>query len=335
MSTRKGHIASGKYYREMNNAKLEDEERAWLRKYEQWANNHNNARHVAFIDETYYAPTEKAGGFYAFSVCVVETRRTIPTRSSFMKGLYKDLRASRDSRDSGRNPNYPAVWYHFTKSNAGDGNPVPWCIPASNPKVYNIIGGLHEGVHHYLMVAYIDPEGDKEVRRQLMERTRAKVLTSTLLYLNQHDTTPVDVAILESRSASEDLNDDEVIKKLKEAKQLPKSFSHIHTNATIEPLLIICDGTGWAYRRLLLRGEAKRLQDAKIQQTVLDAYSLDPLSYDPSQYAASTGTCPNTEISPAQRRRKSRDYYMLGYNQANKWHANPTVLNAHRVIGTS
>lgn len=332
MSTRNGHIAGGKYYREMNNPRLKDEDRAWLRKYEQWANNHNNARHVAFIDETYYAPTEKTGGFYAFSVCVVETRRTIPTRSSFMKGLYKDLRAS---RDSGRNPNYPAVWYHFTKSNAGHGEPFLWYIPESNPKVYNIIGGLRDGVHHYLMVAYIDPEGDEDTRRRLMEQTRAKVLASTLLYLNQHDTTPVDVAILESRSASEDLKDDEVIKNLKKAGQLPKSFSHIHTNATIEPLLIICDGTGWAYRRILLRGEAKRLQDAKIQQTVLDAYSLAPLSYDPSQHAASTGTCPNTAISPARRRRKSRDYYMLGYNQANNRQANPTVLNAHAVIGVS
>mgnify|MGYP000001783747 FL=1 len=39
-------------------------------------------------------------------------------------------------------------------------------------------------------------------------------------------------------------------------------------------VVYLSDGTGWAYRGLQLKGEASRLKDAHIQQTVIDAHKL-------------------------------------------------------------
>lgn len=325
-------IISGNYHRTLKESALSTENRTKLSKYEKWAKKQGKSRYIAFIDETYLDPSVKAGGFYAFTVCVVDALRVSPTRATFMKRLYKDLSAS---KEGGTNPDYPAVRYHFTEAN-GSKNPArPWYTRENNAKVYSAIGELQGGIQHYIFVAYIDPESNQAKRHQIVEQTRAQVLSSTLLYLSRHNTTPVDVAIFESRSAREDASDNAVIENLKEAGQLPKSFDHIHTTATIEPLLIISDGTGWAYRRLQLNGEANHLKGARIQQTVIDAHSLTPLSYELPRNAVPIAAHPNLQISPAQKKHNSLDYYMMGYIQANNLQIDPTIRNAYAVIGAT
>lgn len=329
-------LISGKYHRDLGRLHFSAEVGVALEKYKKLAAERLDARYIAFIDETYQEPSTTAGGFYAFSVCVVDAQHVSPVRAAFMKRLYKDLSAS---KESGTNPDYPAVRYHFTEANGSKKPARPWYTSENNAKVYRTIGALQDNMRHYVFVSYLAPESNKTKRSQVVEQSRAQVLASTLMYLNRHEDHPVDVAVLESRSRSksptQDALDDKVIEDLKRADLLPSSFGHIHTTATIEPLLIISDGTGWAYRRLQLKGEASHLKNAHIQQTVIDAHSLTSLSYELPRHAVPIATRPNWQISPAQKNHDSLDYYMLGYIQTNNLQTDPTMRNAHAVIGAT
>lgn len=329
-------LISGNYHRDLGRLYFSAEVGVMLEKYKKLAAERLDARYIAFIDETYLEPSTTAGGFYAFSACVVDALHVSPVRATFMKRLYKDLSAS---KETGTNPDYPAIRYHFTEAN-GSKNPArPWYTSENNTKAYRTIGALQDNMRHYVFVSYIAPEGNKTKRSQVVEQNRAQVLASMLMYLNQHEDYPVDVAVIESRFRSkgptQDALDDKVIEDLKRADLLPSSFGHIHTTATIEPLLIISDGTGWAYRRLQLNGEANHLKGARIQQTVIDAHSLMPLSYELPRHAVPIAVCPNWQISPAQKKCNSLDYYMMGYVQANNLQADPAIRNAHAVIGAT
>ena len=336
MEKNQNPLISGNYHRDLDRLHSSTEVGVMLEKYKKLAAERLDARYIAFIDETYQEPSATAGGFYAFSACVVDARHVSPVRAAFMKRLYKDLSAS---KESGTNPDYPAVRYHFTEANGSKKPARPWYTSENNAKAYRTIGALRDNMRHYIFVSYIAPESNKTKRSQVVEQSRAQVLASMLMYLNRHEDHPVDVAVLESRFRSkgptQDALDDKVIEDLKRADLLPSSFGHIHTTATIEPLLIISDGTGWAYRRLQLKGEANHLKDANIQQAVIDAHSLTPLSYEMSQHALSIANSPNTQISPAQEKRNSLDYYMMGYIQTNNLQTDPTMRNAHAVIGAT
>ena len=349
------------------------------------------ASHIAYIDETYLEPEDSKHGFYAISAFVLEANRVAPTRENVMRDLYDMVELS-----GVRNKEYPRVFYHFTAGVAEDSPERvgrPWLTDRNNTKLLEAIGNMPAGEHYLFTDYYIPHASDKAQLEQNMEEARGRALAPALLFLNQKY--PGIAVVFESRNikinakktdTKEEAKDNESkkeskeqdfdkydkqgIERLKNTGLLPENFSYTHISPTIDPNLIVPDGTGWGNRRMQINGEAERLTQSGIKQITLDAYSLYPIQFGPQYpqnpepykepkipilrpidhvYIArgthnkavhisdtSKSMMPSNESrSPAKNIKdnpRAHDYFMQGYNQSRAARGNYDVAFAQSVF---
>lgn len=395
---------SSAYHRRLSNSRPSRYHREELEKYEQWMQDNSKASHIAYIDETYLEPEDSKHGFYAISAFVLEANRVAPTRENVMRDLYDMVELS-----GVRNKEYPRVFYHFTAGVAEDSPERvgrPWLTDRNNTKLLEAIGNMPAGEHYLFTDYYIPHSSNKAQLEQNMEEARGRALAPALLFLNQKY--PGIAVVFESRNikinakktdTKEEAKDNESKKEIKEETKdneskkenkeqdfdkydkqgierlkntglLPKNFSYTHISPTIDPNLIVPDGTGWGNRRMQINGEAERLTQADIKQITLDAYSLHPIQFGP-QYSqnpepykepeipilltidhvyiargarnkavhisdASKSMMPSNESrSPAKNVKdnpRDHDYFMQGYNQSRAARGNYDVAFAQSVF---
>lgn len=266
------------YHRRLNASRLPQYQRNELEKYEQWMRKNSKVPYVAFIDETYLDPQKAKHGFYAISAFILETRHVAPTREKLMRNLYKMVETSK-----AENNQYPRVYYHFTEAHAEKDPERPWLNDLNNGELLAAIGGFNDGQHYLSTDYYVSYDKDKIQIERNLEESRGRALAPMLLFLNRKY--PGIVVVFESRNTKNDKtlddSDKEGIERLKRTGILPASFDHIHVSPSIDPILIVPDGTGWANRRMQINGEVERLSQAGIKQTTFDAYSLCPIRFGP------------------------------------------------------
>lgn len=395
---------SSAYHRRLSNSRPSRYYREELEKYEQWMQDNSKASHIAYIDETYLEPEGSKHGFYAISAFVLEANRVAPTRENVMRDLYDMVELS-----GARNKEYPRVFYHFTAGVAEDSPERvgrPWLTDRNNTKLLEAIGNMPAGEHYLFTDYYIPHSSNKAQLEQNMEEARGRALAPALLFLNQKY--PGIAVVFESRnikinakktdtkeeakgneskkeskeevkgnkskkeSKEQDFDkyDKQGIERLKNTGLLPKNFSYTHISPSIDPNLIVPDGTGWGNRRVQINGEAERLTQAGIKQITLDAYSLHPIQFGP-QYPhnpapnkgpkienphiidhihIARGTLnksiyvsqalrsqypSNDSRSPAKNAQdafRKHDYFMQGYNQSRTAQGNYDVAFAQSVF---
>lgn len=379
---------SSAYHRRLSNSRPSRYHREELEKYEQWMQDNSKASHIAYIDETYLEPKDSKHGFYAISAFVLEANRVAPTRENVMRDLYDMVELS-----GVRNKEYPRVFYHFTEAHKGNIPNRPWLTDRNNAKLLATVGNMPAGQHYLFTDYYIPHSSNKAELEQNMEEARGRALAPALLFLNQKY--PGIAVVFESRNikintkktdTKEEVKDNESkkeskeqdfdkydkqgIERLKNTGLLPKNFSYTHISPTIDPNLIVPDGTGWGNRRMQINGEAERLTQADIKQITLDAYSLHPIQFGP-QYSqnpepykepeipilrtidhvyiargarnkavhisdASKSMMPSNESrSPALNIKdnpRDHDYFMQGYNQSRAAQGNYDVAFAQSVF---
>lgn len=303
---------SSAYHRRLSNSRSSRYYREELEKYEQWMQDNSKASHIAYIDETYLEPKDSKHGFYAISAFVLEANRVAPTRENVMRDLYDMVELS-----GVRNKEYPRVFYHFTEAHKGNIPNRPWLTDRNNAKLLEAIGNMPAGEHYLFTDYYIPHSSNKAQLEQNMEEARGRALAPALLFLNQKypgiavvfesrnikinakktdtkeeakdneskkeskEETKNNESKKESKEQDFDKYDKQGIERLKNTGLLPKNFSYTHISPTIDPNLIVPDGTGWGNRRMQISGEAERLTQADIKQITLDAYSLHPIQFGP------------------------------------------------------
>lgn len=384
-------LLSSAYHRRLINSRPSRYYREELEKYEQWMRKNAKASHIAYIDETYLEPKNSKHGFYAISAFVLEANRVAPTRENIMRDLYDMVELL-----GAQNEEHPRVFYHFTAGVAEDSSERvgrPWLTDRNNTKLLEAIGNMSAGQHYLFTDYYIPNSSNKAQLEQNMEEARGRALAPALLFLNQKY--PGIAVVFESRnikinakktdtkeeakdtkskkeSKEQDFDkyDKQGIERLKNTGLLPKNFSYTHISPSIDPNLIVPDGTGWGNRRMQINGEAERLTQADIKQITLDAYSLHPIQFglqysqNPEPYKepeipilrpidhvyiargarnkavhisdASKSMMPSNEShSPAKNIKdnpRDHDYFLQGYNQSRAAQGNYDVAFAQSVF---
>lgn len=377
---------SSAYHRRLRNSRPSRYYREELEKYEQWMRKNAKASHIAYIDETYLEPKDSKHGFYTISAFVLEANRVASTREKVMRDLYGMV-----DHSGAQIEEYPRVFYHFTEAHKGNIPDHPWLTDQNNTKLLATVGNMPSGQHYIFTDYYIPYASDRAQLEQNMEEARGRALAPALLFLEQRY--PGIAVVFESRNIKVnekkadtreatkdnesknkeqdfDKYDKQGIERLKHTGLLPKNFNYTHISPSIDPNLIVPDGTGWGNRRMQINGEAERLTQAGIKQITLDAYSLYHIQFgsqhpqNPEPYKepeipilrpidhvyiergarnkaihisdASKSMMPSNESrSPALNIKdnpRAHDYFMQGYNQSRAAQGNYDVAFAQSVF---